>query len=67
MKKKIKYWDNFYKKKKLTLKPSKFAIFCKKILKNYKGTLYDIGCGNGRDSIYFNKNNIVFFVTSNIC
>ena len=61
MKKKLKYWDNFYKKKKLTLEPSKFAIFCRKILKNYKGTLYDIGCGNGRDSIYFNKNKIHCF------
>ena len=58
MKIKLKYWDNFYKKKKLTLKPSKFAVFCKKYLINYKGIVYDIGCGNGRDSIYFNKNKI---------
>ncbi len=58
MKIKLKYWDNFYKKKKLTLRPSKFAVFCKKSLNSYKGIVYDIGCGNGRDSIYFNKNKI---------
>ena len=54
----IKYWNNYYKKRNLLIKPTKFAIFCKKKLKKYKGVVYDIGCGNGRDSVYFNKNKI---------
>jgi len=54
----FRYWDIFYKKKKLTHRPTKFALFCRKKLKNYKGILYDIGSGNGRDVIYFNKNKI---------
>ena len=52
------YWDTFYREKKITLQKSKFAFFCKKFLKNYKGTLYDIGCGNGRDVLFFNEKNI---------
>ena len=28
-------------------------------MKKYKGILYDIGCGNGRDLVYFNKNEIL--------
>ena len=50
------YWNNYYKKNKGVLKPSNFAIFSKKILKNFSGTIYDVGCGNGRDTVYFNKN-----------
>ena len=59
MKNKLNYWDFFYKKKKLTIKQSKFAVFCHRYLKKYKGKLYDIGCGNGRDVIFFNKNKIL--------
>lgn len=50
-----KYWDNYYKHSKSPIKPSKFSIFCKKYLKHFKGTLYDVGCGNARDTIYFSK------------
>jgi len=53
-----KYWNVYYKKKSLISKPSNFAIFCKKKLKNYNGIVYDIGCGNGRDVIYFNRKRI---------
>ena len=53
-----KYWDKFYKSKNLTTQPSKFAIFCKKKLRKYKGIVYDIGCGNGRDVFFFNKKKI---------
>ena len=52
------YWNKYYKKNKGVFKPSNFAIFSKKILKKFKGVVYDIGCGNGRDTIYFNKNKI---------
>ena len=53
-----KYWNYFYEKKNSVSKPSKFAIFCQKKLKNYKGDIYDLGCGDGRDTIYFNKKKI---------
>ena len=51
----IKHWNTFYNKNQLTNSPTKFAIFCKKFLKKYKGKLYDLGCGNGRDVNFFNK------------
>ena len=53
-----KYWDRYYNDLKGVLKPSSFSKYCKKFLKNYKGDIYDIGCGNGRDTIFFNQNKI---------
>lgn len=49
---------NFIKKKKVPIKPSKFAQFCREHLKNFNGLIFDLGCGNGRDTIYFNKKNL---------
>ena len=56
MKKKIliNYWNKFYKKKSITAE-STFAKFTYKKIINKKSTLLDIGCGNGRDSYYFNR------------
>lgn len=68
-KKIINYWDQFYKKKKVVQKPTTFSRFCLNYLKNYKGILYDTGCGNGRDTIFFNKNKILTFgldISSNV-
>ena len=58
----INYWDNFYIKKN-KIKESSFARFVlNKVRKGrMKKSLIDIGCGNGRDSIFFSKNN--FHVT----
>ena len=42
----------------MAAQPSKFATYCQKVLKGYKGIVYDIGCGNGRDVIFFNKKKI---------
>ena len=53
-----KYWDRYYNDLNGVLKPSSFSKYCKKFLKNYKGDIYDIGCGNGRDTIFFNQNKI---------
>ena len=55
------YWNNYYRDTKLTLKPSSFSQKCLKTLKHYKGDLYDIGCGNGRDTIFFNRSKINCF------
>jgi tellurite methyltransferase len=60
-KKIISYWDSYYNKK-IKFKESSFARFVFKYigkLKNKK--LIDIGCGNGRDSIFFSKKE--YFVT----
>ena len=50
------FWNIFYKKKLAVSKPSNFAVFVKKFLKNYSSTIIDVGCGNGRDLFYFKKN-----------
>ena len=47
------YWENIYSRQSEGEKPSLFAIF---IAENYdiKGkNLIELGCGNGRDAIYF--------------
>ncbi len=57
MKKKtlINYWNNFYGDKK-KFKESSFARFVLKKIKNKKNfKIIDIGCGNGRDSLFFSK------------
>ena len=52
----INYWDTYYKSNK-KIKESSFARFViKKIDKNSK--IIDIGCGNGRDSFFFSKNDL---------
>ena len=53
-----KYWNDFYKNFEAPIAPSSFARFIlKKKLINDK-SLLELGCGNGRDSFFFMKNNI---------
>jgi tellurite methyltransferase len=49
------YWNSFYQKYD-NESPSLFAKFCLENFLNEKSSLIDLGCGNGRDSIYFMKN-----------
>ena len=51
------YWNQFYESGTLTNEPSFFA---KEMLERYitLGTLLELGCGNGRDSLFFAKNHI---------
>lgn len=48
------YWDSFYAKRTGVLKPSPFAVHVHdKIPKTDGLALLEVGCGNGRDSVYF--------------
>jgi len=49
-----KYWKEYYSKKQAPNKPSPFALDILSYIEN-KGTLIELGCGNGRDSIFFAK------------
>ena len=50
----INYWNEFYKKNSINSE-STFAKFTYKKIKNIRGKVLDIGCGNGRDAYFFNK------------
>lgn len=52
------YWDNFYRKKNSPTKETAFAKFLLKKIKKINLKIFDIGCGNGRDTIFFNKNGL---------
>lgn len=50
-----KYWENYYKGKSIIEEPSLFAQEClKKQLKN-NDFLIELGCGTGRDAVFFAK------------
>ncbi|HIP37351.1 MAG TPA: class I SAM-dependent methyltransferase [Crocinitomix sp.] len=51
------YWNKFYSKKELVHKPSSFALsIVDELTKGKK--LLELGCGNGRDSFFFDQNGI---------
>lgn len=50
------YWTNYYKSHEY-FPPSDFAKFITKYI-TPGDTLIDLGCGNGRDTVYFAENNI---------
>jgi len=52
-----KYWNEYYKSNYKPFKPSNFSTF---VLENLPAgsSIIDIGCGNGRDSLYFANNEI---------
>lgn len=53
------YWNRFYAERKAKMAPSSFARDMLTYLKEMKGKeLLDIGCGNGRDSLYFAENGL---------
>ena len=55
-----KYWSEFYfNNNELTKKPNLFAQYLvENTVINEGDVLFEIGCGNGRDSIFFAHNNI---------
>lgn len=53
-----KYWKKYYKSHNIPLEPSLFAKF---VLNNHiqrNSSLFEMGCGNGRDAIFFAMNDI---------
>ena len=59
--KSAKYWNFFYKKKGLTNKNSNFSKFISLKNKDKKTIIYDIGCGNARDTFFFNKKKYICY------
>lgn len=53
----IDYWNDFYKNKFFTREPTAFARTILPYLEPGKN-LVDIGCGNGRDSLFFYQNGL---------
>jgi len=58
----INYWDGYYRGDSSKLMHSSFAEYCLPLIKK-KSTLLELGCGNGRDSFYFAKNNLSVVAT----
>lgn len=54
------FWNKFYKNKLAVNKPSNFAIFVNNFLKKKKTKIVDVGCGNGRDLIFFKRKKFDF-------
>ena len=48
------FWENYYKNHKDPAEESPFARFVVPFLKE-NSSLYELGCGNGRDSVFLNK------------
>ena len=50
----LQHWNNYYSENSKPFQESDFATFVlKQLTKN--STIIDIGCGNGRDSVFFAK------------
>lgn len=50
------YWEKFYSKQNAELRPSLFAVYVNELFNNNKKKIIELGCGNGRDSIFFANN-----------
>lgn len=49
----FKYWEEYYSRQNAELLPSLFAQFVAEKLEDRKVELIELGCGNGRDSLFF--------------
>jgi len=47
------YWETFYAKYPENKTPSRFAVYVNSVYLKKNKTLLELGCGNGRDAIYF--------------
>lgn len=58
LEKENRYWESYYNKNPDPISPSDFAKFVLKSIDDLKGSFIDLGCGNGRDAVFFNKKGI---------
>ena len=49
------YWEAYYAAQEPSEQPSDFAKFCSKEYTAAHGIIFDVGCGNGRDSLCFSS------------
>lgn len=55
----IKYWEKYYKKNNIPFEPTPFSKFILQYLDLENGkNLVELGCGNGRDSIFLSNSGI---------
>lgn len=52
------YWGNYYRNRKEGFSPSSFAEFCFENYLKKDDLVIDLGCGNGKDSLYFASNGL---------
>ena len=52
------YWEMYYSKQAPNERPSDFAQFCAEKYDTSFGKLFDIGCGDGRDTLFFTTKSI---------
>jgi len=50
----LNYWENYYKANHEPFPPSSFSQFILRYI-NEDESIIDLGCGNGRDSLFFKK------------
>jgi len=56
------YWEDYYKKTRRSIpRPSPFAEFVLTTYLRPNNSLIELGCGDGRDSIFFAKNKVSVF------
>jgi tellurite methyltransferase len=53
----IDYWEQFYSTKEVVQEHSLFAQFVLEFCGKDKMKLIELGCGNGRDAVFFGENN----------
>ncbi|NOQ76560.1 MAG: adenylyl-sulfate kinase [Methylococcaceae bacterium] len=56
------YWDSYYSKSIAPSAPSSFAEFCKQKYMEDNKIIFELGCGNGRDSFFFSQTNSLFSI-----
>lgn len=54
----LDYWEKFYQQASPTEQPSDFARFCSAKYNDKVGLVFDVGCGNGRDTLFFSSSSI---------
>lgn len=52
------YWEDYYKENCMPKEPSLFAEWCWDNYLEKGNSVVELGCGNGRDAVFFASNNI---------